>query len=104
MLNNCSERESQMCRSIKTLYNFDPPASQEEIQAAALQYVRKLSGFRKPSRSNEQAFQAAVEAVATASSQLLAALNTAAPARNREIEGLRARQRSAARRASGDLI
>ncbi len=76
-----------MCRSIKTLYNFDPPATQEEIRAAALQYVRKISGFRKPSRANQAAFDAAVEAITAASAALLASLETSAPPRRIQVPG-----------------
>src|SRR5919204_98342 len=75
-----------MCRNIRTLYNYDPPATEEEVRAAALQYVRKISGFNKPSRANEEAFARAVDAVALASSQLLDELRTTAPAKNRETE------------------
>ena len=75
-----------MCRNIKTLYNFDPPVSDAEIRAAALQYVRKVSGFTKPSRANESAFQAAVDAVAAASRNLLDSLVTNAPPRSRIVE------------------
>jgi hypothetical protein len=89
-----------MCRNIRTLYNFDPPATEEEVRAAALQYVRKISGFNKPSRANEEAFERAVEAVAQASSQLLDALSTVAPARNREVEAAKARARAAQRFAA----
>ncbi len=74
-----------MCRSIQTLYNREPPASDEEIRAAALQYVRKLSGYRKPSRANEAAFQAAVEAVSVATAQLLDTLKTSSPPRPVEV-------------------
>ncbi len=86
-----------MCRNIKPLFNFDPPVSDDEIRAAALQYVRKISGSNKPSKANEAAFQAAVDAVAAASSTLLRSLATNAPPRNREIEVARARVRSAQR-------
>ncbi len=86
-----------MCRNIKTLFNFEPPVSDEEIQAAALQYVRKISGFTKPSRANEAAFQAAVEAIAAISHTLLNQLETNAPARNRSEEAARAQVRSAQR-------
>ena len=89
-----------MCRNIRTLYNFDPPASDEEIRAAALQYVRKISGFTKPSRTNEEAFERALDAVAAASSQLLADLQTAAPPKDREVEAAKARARSAQRYAA----
>ncbi|HZG34401.1 MAG TPA: DUF2277 domain-containing protein [Gaiellaceae bacterium] len=86
-----------MCRNIRTLHNFDPPATDAEIEAAALQYVRKLSGTTKPSRANEAAFDLAVEEVAAASRKLLASLVTAAPPRDREVEAAKARARSAAR-------
>jgi hypothetical protein len=89
-----------MCRNIRTLYNFDPPATEEEVGAAALQYVRKISGFTKPSRANEEAFARAVEAVAQASAELLEALSTTAPAKNREAEAAKARARSAQRYAA----
>ena len=89
-----------MCRNIRTLYNFDPPASEEEIRAAALQYVRKISGFNKPSRANEQAFDRAVEAVRTASAELLAELQTTARPRDREVERARAQARAAQRFAA----
>jgi hypothetical protein len=86
-----------MCRNIRTLHNFEPPATEEEIQAAALQYVRKISGTPKPSKSNEAAFARAVEEVAAASSRLLASLVTHAPPRDREVEAARARERAAKR-------
>jgi hypothetical protein len=86
-----------MCRNIKPLFNFDPPVSDGEIRAAALQYVRKISGFSKPSKANEAAFQAAVDAVAVASSTLLRSLETNAQPRDREIEIARARARNAQR-------
>ena len=89
-----------MCRNIRTLYNFDPPATEEEIRAAALQYVRKISGFNKPSRANEEAFSKAVDAVAEVSGQLLAALQTTAGPRNREAEAAKARARAAQRFAA----
>jgi hypothetical protein len=89
-----------MCRNIRTLYNFDPPATEEEVRAAALQYVRKISGFSKPSRANEEAFARAVDAVAAASIELLDALNTTAPSRNREAEAAKARARAAQRFAA----
>jgi len=89
-----------MCRNIRTLYNFDPPATEEEVRAAALQYVRKISGFTKPSRANEDAFARALDAVAVASSQLLDELRTTAPAKNREDEAAKARARSAQRYAA----
>lgn len=86
-----------MCRNIKPLFNFEPPAQDDEIRAAAVQYVRKISGFNQPSKANEAAFQAAVEAVAAATSTLLRALETHAPARDRETEIARARARNARR-------
>jgi hypothetical protein len=89
-----------MCRNIRTLYNFDPPATTEEVHAAALQYVRKISGFNKPSRANEEAFKRAVDEVAHASMHLLAALETSAPAKNREVEAAKAKARAAQRYAA----
>jgi hypothetical protein len=89
-----------MCRNIRTLYNFDPPASEEEIRAAALQYVRKVSGFNTPSRANEEAFAQAVDAVAEASARLLAELHTHAPPKDREAEAAKARARAAQRFAA----
>jgi hypothetical protein len=86
-----------MCRNIKTLHNFDPPANEEEVQAAALQYVRKISGMNAPSRANEAAFHRAVEAVTRASNELLEALVTKAPPRDRATEAARARARAEAR-------
>ncbi|HLH62838.1 MAG TPA: DUF2277 domain-containing protein [Ktedonobacteraceae bacterium] len=86
-----------MCRNIKTLYNFEPPVTDEEIRAAALQYVRKVSGFHKPSQANEAAFFAAVDAIETASRNLLASLQTNAPPKDRAEEAARARARSAQR-------
>ena len=86
-----------MCRNIKTLYNFDPPASRDEIQAAALQFVRKLSGFHKPSKKNELIFNDAIRNVADIAAQLLESLETNATPRNREIEQEKARERSARR-------
>lgn len=86
-----------MCRNIKTLYNFEPPVSEDEIRAAALQYVRKISGFNKPSKANEAAFLAAVDEVAAASRRLMAALETTAPPKNRAVEAAKARARSAQR-------
>jgi hypothetical protein len=90
----------RMCRNIRTLYNFDPPATEEEVRAAALQYVRKISGFNKPSRANEAAFARAVDVVAQASAELLAELATTAPAKNREAEAAKARARAAQRFAA----
>ena len=89
-----------MCRNIRTLFNFEPPATEEEIRASALQFVRKLSGFARPSRHNEAAFDRAVEEVSEAARRLLASLETSSPARNREIEAIKARERSKARFAS----
>jgi hypothetical protein len=86
-----------MCRNIRTLHNFDPPATREEIEAAALQYVRKISGTNKPSQTNEAAFERAVEEVAAASHRLLDSLVTAAPPRNREVDAAKARARAAER-------
>jgi hypothetical protein len=89
-----------MCRNIRTLYNFEPPATDEEVRAAALQYVRKISGFTKPSRANADAFEEAVDAVALASARLLDQLVTTAPPRDRELEAARARARAAERFAA----
>jgi hypothetical protein len=86
-----------MCRAIKTLHNFSPPATDEEIHASSLQFVRKLSGFTKPSRANEEAFNRAVDEVAHAAHHLLESLVTSAPRRNREKEALKAKARSAKR-------
>jgi hypothetical protein len=86
-----------MCRNIKTLFNFEPPVTEEEIRAASLQFVRKITGFNKPSKANEAAFAAAVEGIVAVSSKLLSALETTAPPKNREQEAARARARGAAR-------
>jgi len=86
-----------MCRNIKTLFNFEPPATEAEIQASALQFVRKLSGFNTPSQANEAAFTRAVEEVADAARRLLISLHTQAPPRDRDIEAAKARERSAVR-------
>ena len=86
-----------MCRSIKTLFNFEPPATEEEIRAASLQFVRKLSGFNSPSKANQAAFDRAVEDVAEAARVLIESLVTTADPRDREIEAARARARTAAR-------
>lgn len=86
-----------MCRSIRTLFNYEPPATSEEVAAAALQYVRKVSGYTRPSRANEAAFDAAVEDVAGATRRLLDALVTSAAPRDREVEAARARARARAR-------
>jgi hypothetical protein len=92
-----------MCRNIHTLYNFEPPATDDEVRAAALQYVRKVSGFTKPSKANEEAFDRAVEEVTEASARLLERLSTAAPAKNREIEAAKARERRLRREQDGLL-
>ncbi|MBN1529222.1 MAG: DUF2277 domain-containing protein [Thermoleophilaceae bacterium] len=89
-----------MCRNIRTLYNFEPSATHEEVHAAAVQYVRKISGFTKPSRANEEAFERAVEAVAAASEQLLSELVTSAPPKDRETEAAKRRARAAERYAT----
>jgi hypothetical protein len=86
-----------MCRNIRTLHNFEPPATEDEVRAAALQYVRKISGYAKPSKANEAAFARAVDDVAAASSRLLEELTTNAPPRDREVEAARARARAAER-------
>ena len=86
-----------MCRNIRTLFNFEPPATEEEIRASALQFVRKLSGFTHPSKANEAAFRRAVEEVSADARRLLDALETTSPPRNRELEALRARERARAR-------
>ena len=86
-----------MCRNIKMLFNFDPPVTDEEIRAASLQYVRKISGFNKPSKANEAAFLSAIDEVAAVSSRLLRSLETTAPARSREEEAARAKARNAER-------
>ncbi|BCH28959.1 hypothetical protein MesoLjLc_08890 [Mesorhizobium sp. L-8-10] len=83
-----------MCRNIRTLFNFEPPATDEEIRAAALQFVRKLSGFNRPSRVNEEAFDRAVDEVAAAANRLLDALQTASAPRDRETEAIKARARA----------
>jgi hypothetical protein len=89
-----------MCRNIKTLYNFEPPATQDEVQAASLQYVRKISGFTKPSQANEEAFERAVAEVTEVSRRLLASLSTAAPPKDREVEAAKAKARAAQRYAT----
>ena len=86
-----------MCRNIKNLFNFEPPATGDEIQASSLQFVRKLSGFNKPSRINEEAFNLAVQDVAAVARTLLDSLRTEAPAKNRELESTKARARAATR-------
>ena len=89
-----------MCRNIRQLYNFSPPATEEEVRASAVQYVRKISGFGKPSQANEAAFERAVDAVSAASATLLAELVTSATPKNREIEAAKARARAAQRYAA----
>jgi hypothetical protein len=89
-----------MCRSIHTLYNFEPPATEEEVRAAALQYIRKISGFTKPSRANEEAFERAVDAVTAASGRLLGELVTSASPKDRELEAAKTRARRAQRQAA----
>ena len=89
-----------MCRNIRTLYNFDPPANEEEVDAAALQYVRKISGFTKPSQANAEAFEEAVSAVAEVSSRLLDQLVTSAPPKDREVEAAKRRARAEQRFAA----
>jgi hypothetical protein len=89
-----------MCRNIRTLYNFEPPATDEEVRSAALQYVRKISGFTKPSQANEAAFQRAVDEVAEVSAELLSRLVTTAPAKDREVEAAKRKARSAQRFAA----
>ena len=86
-----------MCRNIKTLYNFDPPVTPEEARAASLQFVRKISGFNKPSKANEASFQAAIDEIAAISGRLLRSLETNAPPKNREEEAARAKARAAVR-------
>ena len=88
-----------MCRNIKTLFNFDPPATEQEIRAAALQFVRKLSGFNRPSQANAAAFDRAVDDVSVAARKLLGSLQTQAPARDREVEAEKARARARERYA-----
>jgi hypothetical protein len=89
-----------MCRNIRTLHNFDPPATEDEIRASALQYVRKISGFTKPSQANTEAFERAVDDVAAISARLLDELVTNAPPKDREVEAAKAKARSAARYAA----
>jgi len=89
-----------MCRNIRQLHNFDPPATSEEVRAAALQYVRKISGTTKPSQANAEAFDRAVEEVAAVSQRLLDVLVTAAPPKDREVEAAKARERAAKRYAA----
>jgi hypothetical protein len=89
-----------MCRNIRTLFNFDPPVTPEEIRAASLQFVRKISGFNKPSKANEPAFQSAVDEVAAAAARLVYSLETSAPPKHREEEAAKARARNLARFAN----
>jgi hypothetical protein len=89
-----------MCRNIRTLYNYEPPASEEEVRSAALQYVRKISGFNKPSQANAEAFERAVDEVAQISARLLGELVTNAPPKDREVEAAKARARAAERYAA----
>jgi hypothetical protein len=89
-----------MCKNIRTLYNYEPPATEEEIRASALQYVRKISGFTKPSQANAEASEQAVDAISETSSQLLDALVTSAPPKDREVEAAKARARAAQRFAA----
>ncbi len=86
-----------MCRNIRPLFNFDPPVTDEEVRAASVQFVRKISGFTKPSKANEQQFEAAVDEIAAVSRRLLLSLETSAPPKNREEEAAKAKARSAAR-------
>jgi len=86
-----------MCRNIRTLFNFEPPVTQEELEAASLQFVRKITGFNKPSRANEVAFRSAVDEIAKISSQLLASLESSAAPKNRELEAAKAKARAAER-------
>jgi hypothetical protein len=90
-----------MCRNIKTLFNFDPPVTDDEVKAASLQFVRKITGFNKPSKANEEAFEAAIEEIAAISRRLLHSLETTAPPKNREEEAAKAKARAAERFGSG---
>jgi hypothetical protein len=89
-----------MCRNIKTLFNFDPPVTDDEVRAASLQFVRKITGFNKPSKANEEAFQSAIDEIAAISSRLLRSLETNAPPKNRDEEAAKARARAAERFAN----
>jgi hypothetical protein len=91
------EHEASMCRNIKTLFNFDPPVTEDEVHAASLQFVRKITGFNKPSKANEEAFQTAIEEIAGICSRLLHSLETTAPPKNREEETAKAKARAAER-------
>jgi hypothetical protein len=89
-----------MCRNIKTLFNFDPPVTEDEVRAASLQFVRKISGFNKPSKANEAAFHSAIDEIASTAMRLMQSLETSAPAKNREEEAAKAKARAAERYAS----
>jgi hypothetical protein len=89
-----------MCRNIKTLFNFDPPVTDDEVRAASLQFVRKITGFNKPSKANEEAFQSAIDEIAAISTRLLRSLETSAPPKNREEEAAKAKARAAERFAN----
>jgi hypothetical protein len=95
----CNLRTFAMCRNIRTLFNFEPPATEDEIRASAIQFVRKLSGFTHPSKANEEAFDCAVEEVTLAARKLIFSLETTRPPRNREIEAAKAKARAAERYA-----
>ena len=92
-----------MCRNIKTLYNFDPPANEDEVRAASLQFVRKISGFNKPSKANEVAFNHAIEEVTRVAQRLMVSLTTTAPPRDRGVEAAKARERAAKRFGTGEV-
>ena len=92
-----------MCRNIKTLYNFDPPANEDEVRAASLQFVRKISGFNKPSKANEEAFNQGIEEVTRVAQELLASMTTTAPARDRGVEAAKARERAVKRFGTGEV-
>jgi hypothetical protein len=89
-----------MCRNIRTLFNFDPPVTDDEVRAASLQFVRKITGFHKPSKANEELFQSAIDEIAAVSNRLLRSLETSAPAKNREQEAAKAKARAAQRFAN----
>ena len=89
-----------MCRNIRTLFNFDPPVTDDEVRSASLQFVRKITGFHKPSKANEEVFQSAIDEIAAVSNRLLRSLETSAPAKNREQEAAKAKARAAERFAS----
>jgi hypothetical protein len=94
-----SDKEIPMCRNIRPLFNFEPPATDDEVRAAAVQFVRKLSGFTRPSKANEAAFERAVDEIAAASRRLIDSLETASPPRDRKVEAAKARARAASRYA-----